>query len=216
MTLREESGFVCCHHDVFPEFTLTAASAERHMDCNQEWTRGEIATGDNHAAWFELRCHQTLLRRIHYVSFDNHKKSMVAPDWVPIGTGRFYFYRAGSVDHSVQRFWAERHSEDDSKGLLIRGQTQSACKARLRWPSGLSIPVVEPGELERFLEGGQSRAIGGPDPSTDPVEQYELFICNLLEFDDFQMPIRPVPAPYNRVDLRSCDRRYARTKFEWR
>ena len=27
-TLRHEDGFVCCHHDVFPEFTLKAASAE--------------------------------------------------------------------------------------------------------------------------------------------------------------------------------------------
>ena len=72
----------CCHHDILPEFTLKAASAEKdHMDSAQEWTRGEIRTDDNHAGWYELRCHQTLLRRIHYVSFDNHKKSMVAPDW---------------------------------------------------------------------------------------------------------------------------------------
>ena len=42
-TLRHEDGFVCCHHDVFPEFTLKAASAEGdHLDSGQEWTRGEI------------------------------------------------------------------------------------------------------------------------------------------------------------------------------
>ena len=98
-TLREEDGFVCCHHDVLPEFTLKAASAEKdHMDSAQEWTRGEIRTDDNHAGWYELRCHQTLLRRIHYGSFDNHKKSMVAPDWEAVGRGRFYFYRADSVE----------------------------------------------------------------------------------------------------------------------
>ena len=27
-TLSEEDGYVCCHHDVFPEFTLKAASAD--------------------------------------------------------------------------------------------------------------------------------------------------------------------------------------------
>ncbi|MDE0165833.1 MAG: ATP-binding protein [Bryobacterales bacterium] len=46
-TLREEDGFVCCHHDIFPEFTLNAASAdEDHMDSSQEWTRGEIRIDD--------------------------------------------------------------------------------------------------------------------------------------------------------------------------
>ena len=89
-TLRDEDGYVCCHHDVFREFTLKAASAEEdHMDSAQEWTRGR--TDNNHAGWYELRCHQTLLRRIHYVSFDHRKKSMVAPDWEPVGRGRFYF-----------------------------------------------------------------------------------------------------------------------------
>ena len=43
-TQREEDGFVCCHHDVLPEFTLKAASAEKdHMGSAQEWTRGEIS-----------------------------------------------------------------------------------------------------------------------------------------------------------------------------
>lgn len=90
-TLWEENGFVCAHHNVFPEFTLRGADAENQLDSNHEWTRGEIATDDNHSTWFELRCHQTLLRRIHHVSFDNHKKSMVAPAWKPVGKGRFYF-----------------------------------------------------------------------------------------------------------------------------
>ena len=185
-TVREENGFVCCHHDVFPEFTLRAASAERHIDSNQEWTRGEIVSDDNHAIWFELRYHQTMLRRIHYVSFDNHKKSMVAPVWEPIGEGRFYFYRAGSVEYAVQKFWTVHHGRDDSRGLLIRGDGEAAREARSRWRRGLSIPVVEPGELERFLEGQRWDPICGPGPSTDPVEQYELFFRNLLDFDDWR------------------------------
>ena len=77
--MREANGFVCCYHDVYPEFTLTAASAASQLDSTQEWTRGEIATDNNHAIWFELRCHQTVLRRIHYVSFDNREEEHGGP-----------------------------------------------------------------------------------------------------------------------------------------
>ena len=185
-TVREEDGFVCCHHNVFPEFTLRATSAEEHIDSSQEWTRGEIVTEGNHAAWFELRYHQTMLRRIHYVTFDDSKKNMVAPDWKPVGKGRFYFYSANSVEYAVQHFWTERDGRDDSKGLLIRGDGESARVARSRWSRGLSIAVVEPGDLEGFLEGRRWDAIRGPEATRDPVEQYELFLRNLLDFDDWR------------------------------
>ena len=190
-TRREEDGFVCCHHDVFPEFTLKAASAKKdHMDSTQEWTRGEIRTDDNHAGWYELRCHQTLLRRIHYVSFDNHKKCMVAPDWEAVGRGRFYFYRADSVRYAVQRFWTAYPDRDDSKGLRVCGKGESATEARSRWHGGLDIPVVNPGELEGFLERRQPNAIGANEPATEPGEQYELFLRNLLDFDDWRQAQR--------------------------
>ena len=185
-TVRDEGGFVCCHHDVFPEFTLTATSTVEHIDRSQEWTRGEIVTEGNHAAWFELRYHQTMLRRIHYVTFDDSKKNMVVPDWTPVGKGRFYFYRADSVEYAVQQFWTERNGRDDSKGLGIRGDGECAREARSRWSRGLSIPVVEPGDLECFLEGRRWDAIRGPDPTSDRVEQYELFLRNLLDFDDWR------------------------------
>ena len=187
-TLRHEDGFVCCHHDVFPEFTLKAASAEGdHLDSGQEWTRGEFRTDNNHAGWYELRCHQTVLRRIHYVSFDDHKKNMVAPHWEPVGRGRFYFYRADSIRYSVQRFWIALHGrDDDSKGLRIRGSGESATEARARWRRGLDIPVLNPGELEGFLEGRQTNAIGAKEPATDLREQYELFLRTLIDFDDWR------------------------------
>ena len=186
-TLREEDGFICCHHDVFPEFTLKAASAEEdRMDSTQEWTRGEVRTDDNHAGWYELRCHQTLLRRIHYVSFDNRKKDMVAPHWEPVGRGRFYFYRADSIRYAVQRFWIARDDRNDSKGLRIRGSGESATEARARWRRGLDIPVLNPGELEGFLEGRQANTTFADRPATDPSEQYELFLRNLLDFDDWR------------------------------
>ena len=186
-TQRDEDGFVCCYHNVFPEFTLKAASAEKdHMDSAQEWTRGEIRIDDNHAGWYELRCDQTLLRRIHYVSFDHRKKSMVAPDWEAVGRGRFYFYRADSVRYAVQRFWTAYNDRDDSKGLRIGGVGESATEARSRWHGGLDIPMLNPGELEGFLERRQANAIRANEPATDPGEQRELFLRNLLEFDDWR------------------------------
>ena len=185
-TLREEDGFICGHHDVFPEFTLKAASTDRR-DSTQEWTRGEIRTDDNHAGWYELRCHQTLLRRIHYVSFDNRKKDMVAPHWEPVGRGRFYFYRADSIRYAVQRFWIARDDRDDSKGLLLgRAKGESATEARSRWRGRLHIPVLNPGELEGFLEHRRTNAIRANEPATDAGEQYELFLRNLLDFDDWR------------------------------
>lgn len=185
-TQRMEDGFVHCHHDVFPEFTLRAADAGRQMDSSQEWTRGEVVTTGNHASWFELRCHQTLLRRIHYVSFDNQKKGMVAPDWEPIGKGRFYFYAADGVDYAFQRLWAESNGRDDSKGLRIQGDGDAARVARSNWRRGLDIPVVEPGELDRFLEDRRWKSIDGNEPSSDPHEQYELFLRAHLDFDDWR------------------------------
>ena len=187
-TQREEDGFVCCHHDVFPEFTLKAASAEKdHLGSSQEWTRGEIRTDDNHTGWYELRCHQTLLRQVHYVGFDNGKKSMAAPDWEAVGRGHFYFYRADSVRYAVQRFWTTRDGRDDSKGLLmIRGDGEAARAARARWGGHLDIPVLNPDELDGFLTGRRRDAIRGPDPETDRGEQYELFLRNLLDFDDWR------------------------------
>ena len=183
--ISEEDGFVCCHHRVFPEFTLKAASAESHI-ADQEWTRGEVRTDGNYAGWYELRYHQTVLRQVHYVGFDNGKKSMVAPDWKPIGKGRFYFYKADSLRCAIQRFWTTHHGRDDSKGLRIQGDGEVAREARARWGGRLDIPVLKGDELDGFLEGQRWDAIRGPDPETDQGEQYELFLRNLLDFDDWR------------------------------
>ena len=184
-TLREEDGFICCHHDVFPEFTLKAASADR-MDSTQEWTRGEIPDRQEPRRLVRtpLPPDAVAAHPLRPASDDN-KKSMVAPDWRPIGRGRFYFYQANSVQYAVQRFWAERHDRDHSKGLLL-GEAESATEARSRWRRGLDIPVLNPGELEGFLEGRQGNAIVASRPATDRAEQYELFLRNLLDFDDWR------------------------------
>ena len=181
-----EDGFIFCHHDVYPEFTLRAAEAHDLMGCNQEWTRGEIRTDNNYAGCYELRCHQTTLKKVHYVGFDDGKKVMVAPDWSPVGRGRFYYYEADSVEFAVQQFWTARHGRDDSRVLKIGGDSEAAREARRRWPDGITIPVLEPGELDAFLSGRRWDSIHGPGPATDSKEQYELFLRILLDFDDWR------------------------------
>ena len=84
------SGNSMYYHDTFPEFTVRVADSDL-LDYNQEWTRGEIRTDKNVAWLFELYYHQTLLHRTHYVSFDDRRKRMVAPNWEPRGRGRLLF-----------------------------------------------------------------------------------------------------------------------------
>ena len=183
-TERYEGGDIILYHNVFPEFTLRATSSETSLCCNHEWTRGEIRSDNNNAGWYELRFHQTILCRIHHVIFDDRKKSMVAPDCRPVGQGLFYFYRIDSIEYAVQNFWTKRWEKDDSKGLRIRGDGAVAREARLKWPNGLSIPIVDPEQLEGFLESRQT------DPShevaSDRNNQYELFLHAQLDFDTWR------------------------------
>lgn len=172
------------YHTTFPEFTIRIIDAEGNAARGEEWTRGELASENNHAGYYELRFHQTPLARIRYVSFDDHKKSMVAPDWQPRGRGRFYFYKGDSINYTVQTFHASSSGED-SVNLCIRlcrGEVYD--EARARWGSMMKIPVLRPGELDAFLDtDGEDGII---HPSTDDGDQYELFLRNQLDFEDWR------------------------------
>ena len=172
------------HHTTFPEFTLRVADAEDHMARHEEWTRGEICTDNNYAGSYELHYQQIRLARIRYVSFDDHKKSMVAPDWKPRGVGRFYFYEADSINYAVQKFYSAIVGRDDSMTFSIRGSGESSKQTRLRWGHQLKIPVLYTGELDSFL--GPRRDGEFVEPSSDEVEQYEMFLLHLLEFEDWR------------------------------
>ena len=154
------------------------------MACHEEWTHGEIRTDNNHAGYYEIYYHQTRLARVRYVSFDDHKKSMVAPKWEPVGVGRFYFYEADSVSYAVQKFDSARVGEDHSTTLSIRGSGESSKQARLRWGHQLKIPVLYAGELDSFLGPRRDREL--VKPSSDEVEQYKMFLLHLLKFEDWR------------------------------
>ena len=172
------------YHSEFPEFTLKVADASDVVVRHEEWTRGEIRTDHNVAGYYKLYFHQTLLNRTRFVIFDDRKKSMVAPEWEPRGTGRFYFYRAESIAYALQVFWSRQGRGDDSATLMIRGEGEAHDEARVLWPRGMRIPVLYPGELEDFLGLKEERTI--LDPSTDETEQYNLFLRNQLDFEKWR------------------------------
>ena len=172
------------HYKTFPEFTLKVVDAEDYMARNEEWTRGEIRTDNNHAGYYELYYHQTCLARVLYVSFDDHKKSMVAPDSKARGAGRFYYYESDSINYAVQKYLSFSGEEDHSKTLSIRSDSESGNQARSRWGHQLKIPVLCTGELEGFL--GPCSTQKSVEASTNETEQYEIFLRNQLEFEDWR------------------------------
>ncbi len=139
------------HHTIFPEFTIRVVEAENLIDSKQEWTRGEVCKDNNNAGYYDIHYHQTRLARIHYVSFDDHKKSMVAPNWKPRGRGRFYYYEASSINYVVQCFYAAKMRKEDSRILQIGGQEDASNEAHENWGYQMSIPVLQTWELEGFL-----------------------------------------------------------------
>ena len=171
------------YHSVFPEFTLKVAEASDVVARHEEWTRGEVRTDNNVAGYYKLYYHQTLLNRTRFVIFDDGKMSMVAPDWEPRGTGRFYFYRTDSVAYALQTFRSRERGGDDSATLMIRGRGEVHDEARAFWPRGMTIPVLHPGDLEGFLCSKEERTL--LDPCTDETEQYSLFLRNQLDFEEW-------------------------------
>ncbi len=172
------------HHRIFPEFTLRVTDAEDFMACNEEWTRAEIRRDNNYAAYYEVQYHQTCLARMRYVSFDDHKKSMIAPNWEPRGAGRFYYYESNSINYAVQQWHAIFVQQDHSRTLSIRGSGDAADQARLRWGRHLTIPVVSKEEVDEFI--GKHNEQRHSKPSSDQEKQYELFLLNLLDFEDWR------------------------------
>ena len=173
------------YHGIFPEFTLKVTNAEDNIACKEEWTRGETRTNNNHAAYYEICYHQTCLARIRYVSFDDNKKSMVAPNWKPCRAGRFYFYEADSIDYAVQLYHSIRHDEDHSKALFIAGEGKNSNQARLWWKGYyMEIPVLRTGELNEFLGPHSDRTF--IDKRQNEAEEYESFLRNQLEFEKWR------------------------------
>ena len=51
----------------------------------------------------------------------------------------------------------------------------------------MKIPVLYTGELDSFLSSRRDGEF--VEPSSDEVEQYEMFLLHLLEFDDWRVDL---------------------------
>lgn len=165
----QDNGNGLWWHKVFPEFTIRVEDSD--FDCTQEWTRGEIVKDRNFSSIYSIYYHQTRLAQIHWVSFDDRKKSMVEPKWEPCRTGRIYYYERGSIEFAMQLFHAHHNGSDHSK--------------KLRAQSGyVEIPVASEDEMNLFLSNH-------PPLKPDEVckkssEQDEIFMTNQSAFLDWQ------------------------------
>ena len=175
------------YHRQFPEFTVHDGEADNITPRNEEWTRGEIRK-DNNQAWYkEVYYHQTLLATVRGVTFDDGKKQMVAPKWKARGTGRLYYYEQDSIEYVLQTFlWSSRAGLDHSEYLQfhVTEDEELLNRANVLWPDGyMKIPVLRAGELERFLG---PRQVLVQEPSTDHDDQYQLFLRNQIEFEEWR------------------------------
>ena len=175
------------YHQTFPEFTIRTSEAEEIIARNEEWTRGEIRRDNNVARYLEMYYHQTLLTRAPVVTFDDGKKSMVAPKWEVRGAGRFYFYDGKSTEYALQRFLCQSpEGEDHSPSLSIGDQAGDELVARAGafWPKGcIQIPVLRAEELESFIGPRTGRI---EKHSTDDDEQYQIFVRNQIDFEEWR------------------------------
>jgi len=171
----QDSGEGIWWHKIFPEFTIHVEDCA--LDHTQEWTQGEIVKDRNFSSLYSIYYHQTRLAQIHWVSFDDRKKNMVAPKWESCSTGRLYFYEKGSLELAMQIFHAQHNGVDHSQRL--NGRT-----------GHLAIPIGSMEEVERFLETQSTHTIH--EVCKDPALQYELFLKNQMAFQQWQAHLTKV------------------------
>lgn len=161
----DDSGNIIWHHQVFPEFTIRVD--EYAGGVSYEWTRGEVRQDDNCSSSYEIFYHQTRLARIQCISFDNSKKSMVAPKWEPCATGRLYFYEKNSIELIMQLFHAHFMGGDHSKSLRSKNGT-------------IEIPLADQSEVDRFIKS-DPRFISD-DVCCNSDAQYDIYLNNVSSF----------------------------------
>ncbi|WP_090072427.1 ATP-binding protein [Cohaesibacter marisflavi] len=178
-----DNGNAGWFYKIFPEFTIKVEDAADHIDSRQEWTRGEIDENRNSPYFYTIYFHQTRLAQIHAVSFDNHKMSMVAPNWEPAMRGRLYFYEQDSLDLEMQKFHvAISGGTDHSKKLRIRLLNDRKSNGNIV-PHGAStvpIPIASHASVKKFLESYDPE--GSLDPIRNEKEQYIVFLKNQFAF----------------------------------
>jgi hypothetical protein len=133
------------YYEPAPEFTIKPSDEKNNLSFTQEWTRGEVGyhnCSGNSAYYTELYFNDIQLEKIHMVSFDGGKKSIVAPDWKAISGGRIYFYTQNSIRYLYQKFYAQGIGKDFSK------DTQ-----KVKAAGEFDIPVFkDDNEVKKFMD----------------------------------------------------------------
>lgn len=132
-----------------PMYTITEEEYGYGVDRSQtgyEWSRGEIGSSrkeGNYSYIRQVRFNNTVIRNIQLVSFDNGKKTIVAPDWEPIGKGRFYYYLRGSIGYSYQLLLVNK----------MEGKDHSTELRKRRSTGKFDIPILrDEEELKQFMQ----------------------------------------------------------------
>lgn len=160
-----------------PDFTLSPLEDEASFLAYQdEWTRGEVGyhyEAGNSAYYMGAFKGELLLEKIHVVIFDGGKKTIVAPDWEPIGCGRFYFYLSDSIKHAYQLYLSQERGVNQSCDLR---RTDGGC---------FDIPVLKNAiELKRFLEHCEEASC---EPTSNESEQNKIFYELLEKYKTFKI-----------------------------
>lgn len=147
----------------------------------QEWANGEVRHDRDYSCWYVFWYGNTNVGRVPCVGLDDSRKFMAAPNWEPMGTGRFYFYEPGTLRYAMQEFFLQEHYDRSSelrvKYVLLNDENTAALKG-LGWRT-LTIPVVSASEARAFIREHYDEKI---DPESDKAKQYNLWIEGLVRF----------------------------------
>lgn len=176
-------------YQLFPEFTIQRTDNDHGMEHhNFEWARGEIGYHYNQYAnstsLFELCYHNTPLAYIALATFDAGKKTIVAPEWFPVGQGRLYCYLEDSLEYIYQHYFlvGYQNHKDDSIELSYASTKPDNIR-----DSVFSIPVLKNQrnleEFINFVKGkfGITEATISSMPLTDEDQQNQFFY-QLVEY----------------------------------
>ncbi len=167
------------YYEPSPEYKIKLSECDdNHLDFTQEWTRGEIgyhySTG-NCAYYAALYYYETCLKKLHIVTFDGGKKTIIAPDWSQMGRGRFYFYIDKTIEYAYQKFLSKLYGEDFSKNLRKTNNGEGKL---------FSIPVFKTdNDKQRFLEQFKN---GSCEPETNKDEQNKLFYDLIEKYHEYR------------------------------
>ena len=180
------------YHRNFPEFTLRTAEAEEVIARNEEWTRGEIGRDNNSAGYNEGVLSPNPFGQSTSCKLSTTERKrwwhQIGSRAVPAGSTSTRKRASNTCfKHSLSQ---SRAGEDHSKNLRLRmcGEAELQQKSRASWPDfKVTIPVLNAGELERFLGPRKHRM---QNQSRDADEQYQIFLRNQIDFEEWRKNAR--------------------------